>query len=364
MQQKILEFSVNDQHIRTPRTVVVADSRDYLIARFTFNETWRDLTKTAVFQGADGRAYYMLLEDDCCRVPEEVIQPTRFLVSVFGGDRLTTDRAMVEVEASGFTQNGIDPPTPTPDVYNQLLESVALDRQIAEASAVTAAEKAEECAYLTTSAEGLLENAAVVNDLVIEAQDHAFHASADALLAEEKALDAAASAQEAVQAANIAASAAQSVINAVKPMELLHEITLEEDTQKLSVSFENPVSEIFIAINGTFNASHNGIAFGVFADSGHHYLLYHTSLAVSNTQKKHFYLYAVERAERYWQSFTPQKMLSSTQGTAESLSTCQITHAVRQSFISRYLSHVNLSIFTEGIAFAAGTTIRIWGRRA
>lgn len=243
MQQKILEFSVNDQKIRAPHLTVVADSRDYLIARFTFNETWRGLTKTAIFQGADGQAYYMLLEEDCCRVPEEVIQPTRFLVSVFAGDRITTDRAMVEVEASGFTPNGIDPPTPTPDVYNQLLDSVALDRQIAESAAKTAAEKAEECVNATATAELLLERAERTDVLAEMAEAYAHNASDFA----SEACGAAETATRAAETASTAAAEAADALSAAKnEWVLLRDITIAETTasytEKLS---QNACKELY-----------------------------------------------------------------------------------------------------------------------
>ncbi len=144
MQQKVLTFTVDGQCIRAPREKVVADSRNYLVAQFRFSEQWQGLLKTAVFQGANGEAYHMVLENDRCVIPPEVIIPTRFLVSVFGGDRLTADTAAVEVVASGYTAGG-QPPTPTPDLYAQLLSSVETERQLAQAAAVTAGEKADLC---------------------------------------------------------------------------------------------------------------------------------------------------------------------------------------------------------------------------
>lgn len=144
MQQKILTFDVNGQRIRAPREKVVADSRNYLIAQFRFSEQWDGLLKTAVFHRADGEVYHVILADDRCVIPPEVIIPNRFLVSVFGGDRLTADTVVVEVDASGYAPGG-EPPAPTPDLYAQLLSSVETERQLAQAAAVTAGEKAELC---------------------------------------------------------------------------------------------------------------------------------------------------------------------------------------------------------------------------
>ncbi len=144
MQQKVLTFHVDGQYIRTQREKVVADSRNYLVAQFYFSEQWQELPKTAVFQSVSGEVYHVLLEDDRCMIPPEVIIPTHFLVSVFGGDRLTADTATVEVSASGYAAGG-EAPVPTPDLYTQLVSTVETERQLAQAAAVTASEKAELC---------------------------------------------------------------------------------------------------------------------------------------------------------------------------------------------------------------------------
>lgn len=285
MQQKTLEFIVDDQFIRAPHYTVVADSKDYLVAHFTFSEAWQGLVKTAVFQAADGKAYFVVLDKDTCPIPAEVIQPTRFLVSVFGGDRLTADRVMVEVAASGFTASGITPPTPTPDVYNQLMEAIAEDRQLAEAAAVTAAEKAEDCVYLTTAAETLFHEAEAVPSLVeaakkaeqqaknhvLSAKEHAADAQAAAtgaerhqetacvhatsastfsIAAEEMARAAETSANHAQRAAEDAELASQIAVDAAatvpKDWQLFETVVITEPTTSLAYTFPNqPVKEVY-----------------------------------------------------------------------------------------------------------------------
>lgn len=208
MQQKILEFRVEDQHIRAPHYRVVGDSRNYLVARFSFGEAWRGLTKTAVFQGADGKAYHVFIENDRCVVPAEVLQPTQFLLSVFGGDRLTTDRAAVTVEASGMVP-GVSPPTPTPDIYDQLLSAVETERQLAQAAAVTAGEKAEEAVTASMAAETAMEAAG----------DAAAKASAAADRSEADARRAVLSADAAENSADAAEAAAKAIISKVSAAE-------------------------------------------------------------------------------------------------------------------------------------------------
>lgn len=128
MKQKQLRFTVDGQEIRARPVTVVADSRNYLVAEFVFSGDWEGLEKTAVFEQASGVVYHVLVQDGTCTVPAEVIQVPWFRVSVFGGDRLTTNRVEVSVCQSGFLP-GVTPPAPTPDIYDQLLRSVAAERE-------------------------------------------------------------------------------------------------------------------------------------------------------------------------------------------------------------------------------------------
>ncbi len=118
----MLEFEVKNQKIkRTDNFEVVADSRNYLKAHFTFSDEWiGDIT--AIF-GVGDEYYCVILEDGECIVPWEVIKPYGFSVSVVCDDRITADYTIVKVEKSGFTEGGT-PKAPTPDVYNQIINSV------------------------------------------------------------------------------------------------------------------------------------------------------------------------------------------------------------------------------------------------
>lgn len=133
MKQRILKFSVCDQRITTEDISVVADSKNYLAALFSFDSTWDGTEKTAVFSQGE-KVYNMLLEGDMCRIPAEVITEGAFYVSVFGGDLITADKIRIEVVPSGLME-GIAPPVPTEDIYNQLVERVASEAADAAASA-------------------------------------------------------------------------------------------------------------------------------------------------------------------------------------------------------------------------------------
>lgn len=120
-----LEFKINEQTLthENPEKNVVAKSVKYLTCYFTFSEDWDCITKTAVFVSAKGDVFNVILKDDICLVPYEVIEYPHFTVSVFGGDRITANKVTVNVAKSGYIK-GETPKEPTPDVYNQILNSV------------------------------------------------------------------------------------------------------------------------------------------------------------------------------------------------------------------------------------------------
>lgn len=117
-----LTFTVDHQNIkRVDTNKVVADSKNYLYAKFIFlSEEWQGKTVTAIFKRGT-EPYHVLLDNNMsCLVPAEVIKPNGFNVSVFTGDLVTCDRAPVLVAFSGLSEGGAPQP-PTPDIYAQIL---------------------------------------------------------------------------------------------------------------------------------------------------------------------------------------------------------------------------------------------------
>ncbi len=120
----LLEFSVNRQIItRTDENKVVEKSKNYLYCKFNFSDEWEAIIKTAIFTSAKGETFNVILEEDACSIPFEVIEYPHFTVSVFGGDLITANKVVVSMIKSGYAE-GKTPSKPTPDVYQQILNSV------------------------------------------------------------------------------------------------------------------------------------------------------------------------------------------------------------------------------------------------
>lgn len=124
---KYLEFRVNGQFIeRVDKIAPVAKCRNLFKARFDFlTEEWKG-TKTALFyQGTKAKAQ-ILDDNNECDVPWEFfdIESDGFgYVSVFCGDLVTANRAVVRILKSGYVESDASVP-PTDDVYQQIIKKL------------------------------------------------------------------------------------------------------------------------------------------------------------------------------------------------------------------------------------------------
>lgn len=123
----MLTFSVNKQIItRTDNNVAIADSVDYLTATFSFSEEWELCSKTIIFRSGD-TIKSLLLENDTCIVPWEVINLGGFKVSVIGVNGnvlITTNVIDIPCGASGYA-DGEEPEPPTPSEWQQIMAILA-----------------------------------------------------------------------------------------------------------------------------------------------------------------------------------------------------------------------------------------------
>ena len=103
---RLLKFNINAQHIsKDPDcdfSKIVAGTRNYLRAHFTFSPEWQDCVKVASFWRA-GKEYAVIIRDNECDIPPEALTGITFSVTVTGQKeqyRITTDRTLVRQEVS------------------------------------------------------------------------------------------------------------------------------------------------------------------------------------------------------------------------------------------------------------------------
>lgn len=118
-----LEFKVAGQHIAYVNNTanVVADSRNYIKAKFTFSEEWT-YPVTVLFKGVCKTVPVLLAQaGEEITVPPEVLKAPLMLVSCYCGDLITADSARVKINPSGYTESP-DPSDPeAPSYYSQMI---------------------------------------------------------------------------------------------------------------------------------------------------------------------------------------------------------------------------------------------------
>ena len=156
-----LQFKVTGQKvIRTDTTPIVAKSLNYFGADFEFlTEDWQGFSKTAIF-ATKSNAYGVLIDENGqCDVPWEAIDNMGYVtVSVFGGNRITTDLAKFFVAESGYKETETTQ-DPTPTVYEQIIGYFDETKEIVAQSAEAAADSADEASDYADAARGYAETA-------------------------------------------------------------------------------------------------------------------------------------------------------------------------------------------------------------
>lgn len=104
---RLLIFNVESQCVhKDPNcdfTNIVAGTKNYLRAKFTFSNEWRDCMKVVSFWRGEKEHAVLINSDGTCDIPTEVLSGATFRVSVTGQNkdyRITTNKIVVRQEVS------------------------------------------------------------------------------------------------------------------------------------------------------------------------------------------------------------------------------------------------------------------------
>ena len=127
-----LNFQVNGQIIsyNDGDVTPVANSLNYIKAVFHFNEEWDGLIKTSIWKKGE-TTYSALIGLDDTIENVNWLTEGEWEVSVWGGDLITVNTALVLVQPSGFDSGSI-PLDPTESIYQQLIALAEETLAIAE----------------------------------------------------------------------------------------------------------------------------------------------------------------------------------------------------------------------------------------
>ena len=93
----------------------------------TFNEYWDGYGKTAIFYRKKEQVYHVVMKNDACEIPHEVmVEPGVLYVGIIGTNGTSTrTSSVVALTVAQGAITGLDPFTPLPDVYQQVLAAYA-----------------------------------------------------------------------------------------------------------------------------------------------------------------------------------------------------------------------------------------------
>lgn len=102
-----LYFTVNKQTLeRQDDEILASFSKNFIRCGFECQHPWDDIYKYALFSDVSNKKYIVDLgygHKVQCKIPCDVLKGNYFSVSIFGGNRLTTNQETVLLEPSGFT---------------------------------------------------------------------------------------------------------------------------------------------------------------------------------------------------------------------------------------------------------------------
>ena len=113
-----MQFEIKNRVIKSKtQKLIICDNADY-VAHFSFDEEWEGVTKTARFISCKGEHKDVLLENNECLVPCEVLKCGYARVGVYSAE-MTTTECEILVVGSIKDEEGCEC-EPTPSVYEQL----------------------------------------------------------------------------------------------------------------------------------------------------------------------------------------------------------------------------------------------------
>lgn len=128
----IYSFDVNqDKIILKEASCANTGNLNHYLCRFSFDDTWADIKKFAVFTAGD-KTYTLLLENDECYLPYELLEnPCTISVGVYGSSlnaenplRISTDFSHIVIKEGAY-RDGDTPQVPEAALWEVYFERVA-----------------------------------------------------------------------------------------------------------------------------------------------------------------------------------------------------------------------------------------------
>ena len=119
-----IKLSISGQKISILERPTTISYTSELEAEFSFSNEWAGRQKTAIFKRTGIHAIPVLIENDKCIVPKEVLRNcSKFEVGVIAGNIHTTNIVEVYIDRTCYNEDA-EIPDPTPSIYDQIIEKL------------------------------------------------------------------------------------------------------------------------------------------------------------------------------------------------------------------------------------------------
>ena len=119
-----IKLSISGQKISILERPTTISYTSELEAEFSFSNEWEGRQKTAIFKRTGIHAIPVLIENDKCIVPKEVLRNcSKFEVGVIAGNIHTTNIVEVYIDRTCYNEDA-EIPDPTPNIYDQIIEKL------------------------------------------------------------------------------------------------------------------------------------------------------------------------------------------------------------------------------------------------
>ena len=119
-----IKFSISGQKISILERPTTISYTNELEAEFSFSNEWSGRQKTAIFKRTGIHAIPVLIENDKCIVPKEVLRNcSKFEVGIIAGNIHTTNIVEVYIDRTCYNEDA-EIPDPTPNIYDQIIEKL------------------------------------------------------------------------------------------------------------------------------------------------------------------------------------------------------------------------------------------------
>lgn len=136
METTLIKAKITDQTLEfTLKPMVASGGVNEDVIEFEFDELWDGFDTVAVFYRSKREVFHKKIIDNRCTIPSEVLRAQGvFYVGVMGvKDNVTrtTNVLRYEIEHGAITV-GVEPPEPTPSIYESILASIKSAEQLAQ----------------------------------------------------------------------------------------------------------------------------------------------------------------------------------------------------------------------------------------